>query len=85
MAQRTVSRRLLARDGMFVFETQHGADVIRRMLIDTIYHEHLSYFLLGPMVPFSSARHGMELFAVRASHYQGRFNPRLRPTRRRPA
>ena len=56
-------RRLLADDGLFVFETQHGADVIRRMLIDTIYHEHLSYFLVGPLVPFF-ARHGMTLFAA---------------------
>ena len=55
-------KRLLADDGLFVFETQHGADVINRMLIDTIYHEHQSYFLLGPMVPFFK-RHGMELFA----------------------
>jgi SAM-dependent methyltransferase len=56
-------RRLLADDGLFVFETQHGADVIRRMLIDTIYHEHLSYFLVGPLVPFF-ARHEMGLFAA---------------------
>lgn len=56
-------RRLLADEGLFVFETQHGADVIRRMLIDTIYHEHLSYFLVGPLVPFF-ARHGMTLFAA---------------------
>jgi hypothetical protein len=55
-------KRLLADDGLFVFETQHGADVINRMLIDTIYHEHQSYFLLGSMVPFFK-RHGMELFA----------------------
>ena len=56
-------QRLLANDGLFVFETQHGADVIRRMLIDTIYHEHLSYFLVGPLIPFF-ARHGMEFFAA---------------------
>lgn len=56
-------RRLLADDGLFVFETQHGADVIKRMLIDTIYHEHLSYFLVGPLVPFFK-RHGMEFFSV---------------------
>jgi len=56
-------RRLLADGGLFVFETQHGADVIKRMLIDTIYHEHLSYFLVGPLVPFF-ARHGMDFFAV---------------------
>jgi SAM-dependent methyltransferase len=56
-------RKLLAADGLFVFETQHGADVIRRMLVDTIYHEHLSYFLVGPLVPYF-ARQGMELIAV---------------------
>ena len=33
------------------------------MLIDTIYHEHLSYFLVGPLEPFF-ARHGMELIAA---------------------
>ena len=43
-------RKLLAPDGLLVFETQHGADVIRRMLVDTIYHEHLSYFLVGPLL-----------------------------------
>jgi SAM-dependent methyltransferase len=56
-------RQLLAPDGIFLFETQHGADVIARMLVDTIYHEHLSYFLVGPLVPFF-ARHGMQLFAA---------------------
>lgn len=56
-------RALLADDGLFVFETQHGADVVRRMLIDTVYHEHQSYFLAGPLAAFFP-RHGMELIAV---------------------
>jgi hypothetical protein len=56
-------RALLADDGLFVFETQHGADVVRRMLIDTVYHEHQSYFLAGPLGSFF-ARQGMELIAV---------------------
>jgi SAM-dependent methyltransferase len=56
-------RSLLADDGLFVFETQHGADVVRRMLIDTVYHEHQSYFLAGPLAGFF-ARQGMELLAV---------------------
>jgi len=56
-------RTLLADDGLFVFETQHGADVVRRMLIDTVYHEHQSYFLAGPLAAFFP-RHGMELIAV---------------------
>lgn len=56
-------RKLLGPGGLFVFETQHGADVIRRMLVDTIYHEHLSYFLVGPLIPFFK-RHGMELIGA---------------------
>ena len=54
---------LLADDGVMVFETQHGADVIERFLIDTIYHEHLSYFLAGSLKELF-ARTGMDLFAL---------------------
>ncbi|HVJ52115.1 MAG TPA: methyltransferase domain-containing protein [Aliidongia sp.] len=56
-------RLLLQPDGMLVFETQYGADVIEHCLIDTIYHEHISYFLIGPLARFLAA-HGLELFDV---------------------
>jgi SAM-dependent methyltransferase len=55
--------RLLADDGVFVFETQYGADVIERTLLDTVYHEHVSYFLLTPLAAFFAA-HALELFDV---------------------
>lgn len=54
---------LLAGDGVFVFETQYGADVIEHSLLDTVYHEHISYFLLKPLVSFFAA-HGLALFDV---------------------
>jgi SAM-dependent methyltransferase len=54
---------VLAADGMFVFETSYGADVVRRALIDTIYHEHLSYFMVKPLAAYF-ARFGFELFDV---------------------
>jgi SAM-dependent methyltransferase len=64
---------LLAPDGVFVFETQYGADVVERTLLDTVYHEHISYFLLKPLATFFS-QHGLELFDVeRVSTKGGSF------------
>lgn len=45
-------------------ETQYGADVVTRSLLDTVYHEHLSYFLIRPLQRFF-ARLGLELVDVR--------------------
>lgn len=50
----------LSPSGVFVFETQYGADVVEKTLIDTIYHEHLSYFMARPLDLYFS-RHGMQL------------------------
>ena len=56
-------RDLLAEDGVFVFETQYGADVVEKNLLDTVYHEHLSYFNIKPLA-LHFARHGMVVFDV---------------------
>ncbi len=36
-------RRLLAPDGVFVFEVSYLGAVLENTLFDTIYHEHLDY------------------------------------------
>jgi len=54
---------LLAGDGVFVFETQYGADVIEHCLLDTVYHEHISYFFIDPLQQHL-LRHGLELADV---------------------
>jgi SAM-dependent methyltransferase len=54
---------LLAPDGIFVFETQYGPDVVERMLLDTVYHEHISYFFTKPAQAWL-ASHGLELIDV---------------------
>jgi len=56
-------RRLLAPDGVFVFETGYFPDLIRYSIIDNIYQEHLSYYSVKPLQQFFP-RHGMQLVAV---------------------
>ena len=51
---------LLARDGILVMETSYWRDVVGKGLIDTIYHEHLSYFSVVPLKAFFH-RHGLQL------------------------
>lgn len=41
-------KRALKPDGVVVVEVPYAADMIRKREFDTIYHEHLSYFLVGP-------------------------------------
>jgi 2-polyprenyl-3-methyl-5-hydroxy-6-metoxy-1,4-benzoquinol methylase len=53
-------RSLLSPSGVFVFETSYGADVVEKTLIDTIYHEHLSYFMAAPLERYFR-KHGMQL------------------------
>ncbi len=54
---------LLERDGVFVVEAHYLADLIEQNAFDTIYHEHVSYWSLGPLERILS-RHGLEVFDV---------------------
>src|SRR3989338_392983 len=54
---------LLKKDGIFVIEAPYLVDMFEKMLFDTIYHEHLSYFSLTPLDYFFSSM-GMEVFDV---------------------
>ena len=51
---------LLADDGVFVFEVSYLLDVIEHCLFDTIYHEHVAYHALTPLVGFFK-KHGLQL------------------------
>jgi SAM-dependent methyltransferase len=53
----------LAPGGAFVIEAHYLVDMLEQVAFDTIYHEHVSYWALGPMQELF-ARHGMS--AVRA-------------------
>lgn len=45
-------RDLLKPKGRFVFEVQYLVDLVEKTLFDMIYHEHVSYHSLGPLVRF---------------------------------
>lgn len=53
-------RELLSERGVFVFETSYLLDVVGKHLIDTVYHEHISYLALRPLRAFFQ-RHGLAL------------------------
>lgn len=56
-------RVLLDDDGVFYFEVQYLLDVIDKVLIGTIFHEHMSHHSLLPMMQFLTAQ-GMEVIDV---------------------
>ena len=39
-------------NGLFIFEVSYLVDVYEKSLFDTIYHEHLSYHSVTPLVKF---------------------------------
>ncbi len=54
---------LLASDGNFVFESFYLGDVVRNMVFDFIYHEHLSAFSVKP-VKALMRRYGLAVYHV---------------------
>jgi len=55
--------RLLKKSGRIVLEFPYGGDFIDNCEFDTIYHEHVFYFTLTPLIPLFE-RHGLEIFHV---------------------
>ncbi len=56
-------QKLLAADGIFIFEVSYLVDIVDRLLFDTVYHEHLCYHSVKPLDRFLT-RHGMQLIEV---------------------
>ena len=61
---------LLEDDGVLVVEAPYLVHLLDNLEYDTIYHEHLSYLSLTPLVPFFRSC-GMELFDVMQSNIHG--------------
>jgi SAM-dependent methyltransferase len=56
-------RAVLREDGIFIFEVPYLADLLSKNLFDTIYHEHLSYFSLRPLL-YHFKQHKMQILDV---------------------
>lgn len=54
---------ILGKDGIFVIEAPYLIDLIDQALFDTIYHEHLCYLSLTPMISFFN-RFDLEVFDI---------------------
>lgn len=54
---------LIGKTGVFVIEAPYLVDMINNNYFDTIYHEHLAYLSLTPLVPFIDS-HGLSVINV---------------------
>ncbi|MBI5553660.1 MAG: class I SAM-dependent methyltransferase [Candidatus Diapherotrites archaeon] len=57
-------KRVLDPEGIFIIEVPHAQNLIEKNEFDTIYHEHLSYFLVKPLQELFR-REGMKIFDIR--------------------
>lgn len=61
---------LLAERGVLMIEAPHFLRLVEQNEWDTIYHEHLSYITVAPLIEFFE-RHGFTLFDARTSGIHG--------------
>lgn len=63
-------KKLLAPDGVFVFEAPYLVDMFQNLAFDTIYHEHLNFLAIRPLLHLFK-RWGLEIFDVLIVPAQG--------------
>ena len=61
---------VMSEDAIFVFEVSYLLDVIQKVLLGTIFHEHHSYHSLKPLVKFMKS-FNMEIIDVKRVSIQG--------------
>ncbi len=61
---------LLAPGGVFIFEVPYFGNLLRDLEYDTVYHEHLSYISVQPLVAFFR-RFGMRIFDIQEHDIHG--------------
>ncbi|MDA2932744.1 class I SAM-dependent methyltransferase [Acidobacteria bacterium AH-259-D05] len=74
---------LLTQKGVFILEAPYFVNLVGHLEYDTIYHEHLTYLSVKPLVPFFQ-RFGLEIFKIRQRDiHGGSFRVFVRRRRRR--
>jgi hypothetical protein len=61
---------LIGNNGVFIFEVPYLVDLIKKLEFDTIYHEHLSYFSILPLLKLVK-QFGLEIFDIRKQLVHG--------------
>ena len=62
--------RLLDKNGAFIIEAPHFLNLVKKIEYDTIYHEHLSYITIKPLVNFFS-KYKLEIIDVEKKDIHG--------------
>lgn len=60
---------LLDYDGVFYFEVQYLVDIVEKVLIGSIFHEHMSHHSLAPLVKFLK-KYGLEIVDIERNNIQ---------------
>ncbi len=63
-------KKILHKDGIFVFEVPYFPDLIRQGAFDTIYLEHISYFNVKPFNDFFN-KHSLYINHLETNEYMG--------------
>ena len=63
-------KNILDKNGIFSFEVSYLLDVLKKKLLGTIFHEHLSYHSLYPLIKFFKKK-GLEIVDVTRNNLQG--------------
>ena len=59
------------KEGVFVTESHYAVDIIEDLQYDSIYHEHLRFYLIKPLI-YLMEKHGLKIIdAIRIPNYGG--------------
>ena len=68
---KSVKMLLDTKKGIFVTESHYAVDIVDDLQYDSIYHEHLRFYLVKPLVYFME-KHGFKIIdAIRIPNYRG--------------